>query len=208
MNGIGDYVTSIKEVQRLAAQVAIELKGDAPGHPFRGNQWDGGSGGSGDSNDRINSVVDSSGFDRNRIVIEDGKSGVLGEYKPDDGKVHLYSNNILSENEQSIKGLLAHEFAHLESADIFMKYFNQRQNPNGDQSVFNALSNHVSDCLSEGDFTSYVSYFSKRFDQSATLNNRFLLLSEGYAESRRMEHEGKEYPQSWKKLHSVIEKLK
>lgn len=29
-------------------QVQIDLKGDLPGHPFRGNQWDGGSGGSGE----------------------------------------------------------------------------------------------------------------------------------------------------------------
>lgn len=46
MNGIGDFVASIKETQRLAAQIAIEIKGDAPGHPFRGNQWEGGRGGS------------------------------------------------------------------------------------------------------------------------------------------------------------------
>lgn len=45
MSGIGDYVISLKEVQRLAAQVVIELKGDAPGHPFRGNQWGNGEGG-------------------------------------------------------------------------------------------------------------------------------------------------------------------
>lgn len=51
MSGIGDFVSSVKEVQRLAAQVAIELKGDAPGHPFRGNQYEGGgsNGGSGEA---------------------------------------------------------------------------------------------------------------------------------------------------------------
>lgn len=42
MNGIGDFVASIKETQRLAAQIVIEIKGESEGHPFRGNQWSGG----------------------------------------------------------------------------------------------------------------------------------------------------------------------
>lgn len=44
MNGIGDFVASIKETQRLAAQIMAELKGDSPGHPFRGNQYTEGGG--------------------------------------------------------------------------------------------------------------------------------------------------------------------
>lgn len=49
MNGIGDFVTSIKETHRLAAQVVVEIKGESAGHPFRGNQWTGGGGASGSS---------------------------------------------------------------------------------------------------------------------------------------------------------------
>jgi hypothetical protein len=45
MNGIGDIVTSLKETHRLAEQILISLKGDGPGHPFRGNQYEGGGGG-------------------------------------------------------------------------------------------------------------------------------------------------------------------
>lgn len=46
MSGIGDFISSTKEIKRLAAQVVAELKGEAAGHPFRGNQWEGGSVGS------------------------------------------------------------------------------------------------------------------------------------------------------------------
>lgn len=50
MNGIGDFVTSIKESRRLVAQVVIELKGDVPGHEFHGNQYsEGGGAGGGES---------------------------------------------------------------------------------------------------------------------------------------------------------------
>lgn len=48
MNGIGDYVSSIKESRNLVAQVVAEFKGESAGHPFRGNQYSNGSGG-GDS---------------------------------------------------------------------------------------------------------------------------------------------------------------
>lgn len=49
-NGIGDFVTSLKEYRRLVSQVVAELKGDVPGHEFHGNQWTGGGGGSGGDN--------------------------------------------------------------------------------------------------------------------------------------------------------------
>ena len=42
-NGIGDFVSSIKEVQHLVSQAISEIKGESDGHPFRGNQYEGGS---------------------------------------------------------------------------------------------------------------------------------------------------------------------
>lgn len=52
MNGIGDFISSTKEIKRLAAQVMAELKGDLPGHEFHGNQYaDGGGSSGGDGSD-------------------------------------------------------------------------------------------------------------------------------------------------------------
>lgn len=66
VNGIGDFVTSLKETRRLAAQIVIEIKGEAAGHPFRGNQWSGGRGGSASST--------------NSGVSPDGKTYYRGGY--------------------------------------------------------------------------------------------------------------------------------
>lgn len=56
-NGIGDFISSKKEVKRLAAQVIAELKGDVPGHEFHGNQYsDGGGSSGGDSGKNTVSV--------------------------------------------------------------------------------------------------------------------------------------------------------
>lgn len=70
MNGIGDFVASIKETRRLVDQVVIELKGEAAGHPFRGNQWTGSAGG-----EESMSVPDLS--ENERKAIEDYKNSSL-----------------------------------------------------------------------------------------------------------------------------------
>lgn len=43
MNGIGDWVASIKEQHQIVTQVVAEFKGESAGHPFRGNQYSSGS---------------------------------------------------------------------------------------------------------------------------------------------------------------------
>lgn len=43
---------------RLQVQIDLQMKGDAPGHPFRGNQWEGGGGPEGSESGRSSVLVE------------------------------------------------------------------------------------------------------------------------------------------------------
>lgn len=73
MNGIGDFVASLKETHRLAAQIAIELKGESAGHPFRGNQWTGGGGSASAARVAPYIMQDSPTASLNEMTIRDAK---------------------------------------------------------------------------------------------------------------------------------------
>lgn len=76
-NGIGDFVTSIKEARRLMAQVVAELKGDVPGHEFHGNQYSDG-GGSGSSESESSGGESSSSGQARQSGGRAPKGGVIG----------------------------------------------------------------------------------------------------------------------------------
>jgi len=153
--------------------------------------------------EKIKKICSKTNFSYDKIYMSKKISTVLGEYKTETDYIVL-SPNAMGE---SLEGVLVHEIAHAQSADILKEYFNQRQTGGGD--IFKALSGRVSDVVGDdGYFTEYVTHFSKNFEEVPTIQNRFFLVSEGYAESRRMEYEGKEYPQSWKDLHDTIMGLK
>lgn len=108
---------------------------------------------------------------------------------------------------EMLGGVLTHEIAHAQSAPVLMKYFQEREAGGGD--IFKLLSGKVSDVIGDdGYFTEYIKHFSKNFEEAPTIRNRLLYVMEGYAESRRMEYEGKAYPQSWKDLHIAIMDIK
>lgn len=98
MNGIGDFVATIKETRRLASQIAIEIKGESEGHPFRGNQWTGGGGSSGNSSGDSIKVFHGTNADFDKFELSPTVSGnEMGEgiyFTVDRNRAAGYGKNI------------------------------------------------------------------------------------------------------------------
>lgn len=137
--------------ERLA-RLGIAEKGDAPGHPFRGNQWTGGKRRSGiegesagalsaeDKTHRMGVAKDAAkefGFDPNDVVA--GGAGytftagnlhaeAAAEFNPATGKITIYDGALAEAgtDELYIKSLVAHEVNHAKYLEVHSKYDSEK----------------------------------------------------------------------------------
>lgn len=110
-NGIGDFITSTKEIRRLAAQVMAELKGDVPGHEFHGNQYSDGGGSSGgesksmSGSDYAKEIGSSVPAEHLKIINSVSEGSTLNRSQNQSG-------NIVIQNSNDKQRTFAHEVGH------------------------------------------------------------------------------------------------